>query len=270
MTLPNLFHLEAADGTQLAGREWRPAGEAEHHVLLVHGLGEHLGRYEYLGESLAEQGVRVVGVDLRGHGLSKGQRGHVRRWADYCADVDAVAELLPARCTLLAHSMGGLIALDWLRTRADRIGQLVLSGPLVGEAVDNPAWKKAMAATLSRILPRIPVANGIPMPDLCTDQEEVALFERDSLRGKTVTPRWYTEMLAAVERVWKHLPDYATPMHLHVASDERIIDRDALDRLHEGWQAPKERWIWEGGRHEILKEPFREGVVAAMLEGIRG
>lgn len=270
MTLPELFHLEAADGTRLAGRSWRPQGTAEHHVLLVHGYGEHLGRYDYLGECLAEQGVRTVGVDLRGHGLSKGLRGHVRRWSDYGQDVSAVAELLPPGFTLLAHSMGGLVALDWLRDHADPVKQLVLSGPLVGEAVENPAWKKAMATTLSRILPWVPVASGIPLADLSTDADEVALFERDSLRVKTVTPRWYTEMLTAMDRVWKHVPQYVTPMHLHVAGDERIIDRAALDRLHEAWPATKERWIWEGGRHEILKEPFREGVVAAMLQGIRG
>lgn len=270
MTLPNLFHLETADGIRLAGREWRPHGEAEHHVLLVHGYGEHLGRYEYLGECLAEQGVRTVGVDLRGHGLSKGQRGHVTRWSDYGRDVSAVAELMPPKCTLLAHSMGGLIALDWLRENQEAIGNLILSGPLVGEAVANPAWKKAMATALSRILPWVPVASGIPLEDLSTDADEVALFERDSLRVKTVTPRWFTEMHAAMARAWKHLPQYSTPLHLHVAGDERIIDRPSLDRLYEGWPAAKERWIWEGGRHEILKEPFREGVVAAMLEGIRG
>lgn len=270
MTLPNLFHIETKDGVQLAAREWRPPGEAEHHVLVVHGFGEHMGRYEYLGECLAEQGVRTVGMDLRGHGLSKGLRGHVRRWSDYGLDVSAAAEMMPPKCTLLAHSMGGLIALDWLRENQDRIGQVILSGPLVGEAVDNPAWKKTMASTLSHLLPWVPVASGIPLRDLSTDAEEVALFERDSLRVKTVTPRWYTEMLKAIDRVWEFMPQYTSPMHLHVAGDERIIDRKALDRLYAEWPADKERWIWEGGRHEILKEPFREGVVAAMREGIAG
>lgn len=270
MTTPELFHVEAADGTRLAGRGWRPQGTAEHHVLLVHGLGEHLARYDYLGESLAEAGVRMVGVDLRGHGLSKGRRGHIKRWKDYVQDLDAVAELLPPHFTLLAHSMGGLVALDYLREHGDRVRNLVLSGPLVGEAVDNPKWKKSMAQVLSNLLPWIPVPNGIPMPDLCTDAEQVALFESDSLRVKTVTPRWYTEMLATVERMWKCLPEFHQPMHLHVAGEERIIDRAALDRFYEAWSGPKQRWVWEGGCHEILHEPFREGVVAAMLEGIRG
>ncbi|MFK5957041.1 MAG: alpha/beta hydrolase [Planctomycetota bacterium] len=269
MNLPNIFQVEAADGTVLAGREWRPDGQAQHHVLLVHGLGEHLARYDHLGESLAQQGVRTLGVDLRGHGMSKGRRGHVRRWSDYVSDMEAAAEMLPPTFTLLAHSMGGLIALDYLRIHADRVTKTVLSGPLVGEAVDNPAWKKSIAGFLSVVLPWLPIDNGIPMVDLCTDAEEVKRFQNDSMRVKTVTPRWYTEMLAAIDRVWEALPHYTTPLHLHVAGEEKIIDRDALERFYQAWPAQKQRWIWEGGYHEILHEPFREGVVAAMLEGIR-
>lgn len=270
MNTPNLFQLEAADGTVLAGREWRPDGPVEHHVLLLHGLGEHLARYDYLGESLAESGVRTLGVDARGHGMSKGRRGHVKRWADYVTDVEAVAEMMPDKFILLAHSMGGLVALDYLRTNAHRVTRTVLSGPLVGEVIDNPAWKKSMAGFLSVALPSIPITNGIPLVDLCTDPEEVARYERDSMRVKTVTPRWYTEMLSALDRVWKALPNYTTPLHLHVAGEEKIIDRNALDRLYQEWPAAKQRWVWEGGYHEILNEPFREGVVAAMLDGIRG
>jgi len=270
MNTPNLFQLEAADGTVLAGREWRPNGPEEHHVLLVHGLGEHLARYDYLGESLAEFGVRTLGVDLRGHGMSKGRRGHVRRWSDYICDLEATAAMMPDKFVLLAHSMGGLVALDYLRNHSDRVTRTVLSGPLVGEVVDNPAWKKSMVRFLSAVLPCIPIDNGIPMVDLCTDAEEVARFERDSMRVKTVTPRWYTEMLAATDRVWEAVPNFTTPLHLHVAGEEKIIDREALERLYQDWPAAKQRWVWEGGYHEILHEPFREGVVAAMLEGIRG
>jgi alpha-beta hydrolase superfamily lysophospholipase len=268
--MANSFHLHSADGLQLAGYEWRPPGTPVAHVLLVHGQGEHLGRYEFLGEVLAESGVRCVGVDLRGHGISAGRRGHVRRWSDYVMDVEAVAELLPEHFTLLGHSMGGLVALDYLAAHQERVRGMVLSGPLLGVAIEAPAWKTSLAHVLSRVLPSLRLASGIPMQELCTDADAVAMYERDSLRVKTITPRWYTEMLAAVERVWRDIDTFRTPLHLHVASLERIVDAAAMERLFKHWPGEKRRWEWEGGKHEILQEPFRQGVVAAMLEGIHG
>ncbi len=268
MTSAQTYHLNSQDGTQLSVRDWRPDGPPQHQLLLVHGLGEHLGRYEGLGEALAGRGVRCLGVDLRGHGMSRGRRGHIRRWQDYVLDIAAAAEQLEAPYNLFAHSMGGLVALDFLQQHADSVRKIILSGPLVGEAVKNPEWKKKMGLILSKVLPWVPVANGIPMEDLCTDSAQVSLFENDSLRVKTITPRWYSEMLDAVERMWEYLPNYTTQMDLHVAGEERIIDRQALDRFFEQWPAEKKRWIWEGGRHEILQEPFREGVIAAIFEGL--
>ena len=263
------FHVEAADGTELAGYEWRPEGEPSAHVLLIHGQGEHLGRYEYLGEVLAESGVRTVGVDLRGHGMSQGRRGHIKRWSDYVMDVHACADLLPEKFALIGHSMGGLIALSYLTAYAQRVRSLVLSGPLLGVAIAAPAWKTKMAGLLSRTLPGLSLASGIPLEDLCTDPEAVDLYAQDSLRVSTITPRWLTEMEAAVAQVWRSVDSFTTPLSLHVASLECIVDPAAMDQLYERWPADKRRWLWKGGKHEILQEPFRQGVVAAMLEGIR-
>lgn len=265
--MANHFQLEAADGRRLTGYEWRPEGDPSRHALVVHGQGEHLGRYEYLGEVLAEQGVRTLGVDFRGHGMSAGRRGHVRRWSDYMLDLDAAAAMLPDRFSILGHSMGGLVALGFAARFPERTLNLVLSGPLLGVAVQAPAWKTALSGVLSRVLPGLPIASGIPLEQLSTDPETVALFRDDSLRVKVITPRWYTEMQEAVQKVWADLEDYRVPLHLHLADQESIVDRLAAEKLYELWPAEKRRWLWNG-MHEILQEPFRAGVVAAMLEGI--
>ncbi len=268
--MANNFHLEAEDGLQLAGYEWRPDGTPVSNVLLIHGQGEHLGRYEYLGEVLAESGVRTVGVDLRGHGMSEGRRGHVKRWSDYLLDIDAAADMLPDKFAVVGHSMGGLVALGYLAKQQHRVRSLVLSGPLLGVAIPAPAWKTKMASVLSRLMPGLKLASGIPLSDLCTDAEAVSLYEKDSLRVPTITPRWFVEMEAAIEKVWKDLRGFDIPLCLHVAALETIVDPQAIAKLFELWPADKRRWEWEGGKHEILHEPFRAGVAAAILEGIRG
>ncbi|MDP7061311.1 MAG: alpha/beta hydrolase [Planctomycetota bacterium] len=266
--MANNFHLQAADGTELAGYEWRPEGEPTCNVLLIHGQGEHLGRYDYLGEVLTESGVRTVGVDLRGHGMSKGRRGHVKKWSDYVQDVAAAAEMLPETFPVIGHSMGGLIALSLAAAQPERVRNLVLSGPLMGVAVAAPAWKTAMAGVLSSVLPGLQLASGIPLNELCTDPEAVALYEKDGLRVKTITPRWFTEMQAEIARIEQHLPHFTIPLSLHVAEHETIVDAAANERLYAAWPTAKKRWYWQGGKHEILQEPFRQGVVAAMLEDI--
>jgi alpha-beta hydrolase superfamily lysophospholipase len=264
------FHIESADGTLLAGYEWRPEGEPSSNVLLIHGQGEHLGRYEYLGEVLAESGVRTVGIDLRGHGMSKGRRGHVNKWSDYVMDITAAAEMLPEKFSVIGHSMGGLIALSYLAKSEARVRNLILSGPLLGVAVAAPAWKTKMAGLMSAVVPGLRLASGIPLQDLCTDSEAVAIYEKDGLRVKTITPRWFTEMEKAIAQVWQDVGSFTTPLSLHVAGLECIVDPAEIERLFEKWPADKRRWEWLGGKHEILQEPFRQGVVAAMLEGIRG
>ena len=77
-------------------------------------------------------------------------------------------------------------------------------------------------------------------------------------------------MQAEIGRIWQRLPNFATPLSLHVAELESIVDAKEMERLYEAWPASKKRWYWQGGKHEILQEPFRQAVVAAMLEDIRG
>jgi len=258
----------ASDGTRLAAYCWRPEVPAIGRVLLVHGLGEHLGRYQGIASALAATGLEVAGVDLRGFGRSGGRRGHVRRWHDYATDLDAALGILsPGPVVLLAHSMGGLVALDWLQTspQASRSTALILSGPLVGNAIHPPAWKHHLASTLSLLCPILPFPNGIPIEDLCSVPGEVEAFRKDPLRVGTVTPRWYTEMQAALKRVWAFLPQARLPLQLHIAGEERIIDKQALERLAANWTAPITRLDWPLLYHEILHEERQAEVAAQMV-----
>jgi len=262
--------VRAADGTALHARRWAALGIERARVLLVHGLGEHLGRYEETGADLASRGLRVQGCDLRGHGLSGGHRGHVERWSDYHLDLDAVCPEPPF--AVLGHSMGGLIALDWTlaRLRNPSLGRtpcaLVLSGPLLGVAVELPAWKRAAAGCLNRLAPRLQLANEIPLPDLCTDAGVVAAYEADPLREGRSTPRWYVEMQAARRRVRKGWAEFTMPAQFHLAGDERIVDAAEIEWASSTWPVTCSLQRWPDGRHELLQEPFRAELRAKISE----
>ena len=249
-----VYIVEAADGTPLAARDWRPVGEARGAVLLVHGLGEHLGRYDHVAESVCAAGYRVLGADLRGHGSSGGRRGHVRRFADYGADLRALADLLGRPFHVLAQSTGALAVLDGFRGRTDGPARLIFSSPLVGIGMPTPAWKRLLAPWLATLLPTLPIGNEIRLADLSTDAEVIAAYRDDALRVPVVTPRWYREMHAALDRLWAQ-PLPATPLQLHVAGEERLLDPAALERLYADWSGPKERFVWAGMRHDLMMEP---------------
>lgn len=260
--------VRAADGTRLLRRRWLPSESTplRGRLLIVHGLGEHLGRYEEAGAWLAARGIASAGVDLRGAGLSEGRRGSLRRWTDYHLDLDAAAPEEPF--SVLGHSMGGLVALDWLRARqaaaAPLPGALLLSGPLLEVAVPVAAWKKAAANLLSRAAPHLRMATGIPTAWLCTDPEQVARFESDPLRDPKSSPRWYVEMQRARWRVLAALPGMRQPAQFHLAGDERIVSAAAVEAGFAAWGGPKELLRWPAGRHEILHEPFRFEVLERM------
>ncbi len=246
--------VRAADGTELLLRRWQPDGPARADILLVHGLGEHLGRYERTASSLAQRGFSVQGVDLRGHGESDGRRGHVDRWSDFHADLDAASSGLRSPFLLLAHSMGGLVALDWLRERRDRVSAVVLSSPLLGVAVAAPRWKVALGRLLSKVAPRLPLSNELEADGVCSDPEVVERYLADPLVFRSITPRWFVEMEAALERVHGSCPSFAQPLYLNLAGDERLVSNPHALAAADAWGGPVHRVVWDGLRHETLNE----------------
>lgn len=261
-----LDDLRAADGMLLRRWRWQPPAPVRGEILLVHGLGEHLGRYERVGAAAAARGWRVHGVDLRGHGRSAGRRGHVRSWTDYVADLEAAAGGLSPGHAVLAHSMGGLVALDWLRERQQRVAAVALSSPLLGVSAAAPAWKVALGRLLSRLAPALPLANGLPPDGICSDPAVVRAYLADPLIFRTVTPRWFVEMERALERVHDHAGQFRLPLYLNLAGDERLVSNPRARALAAAWGGAVETHEWEALRHETLNEAEGPRVLAAILD----
>jgi lysophospholipase len=272
-TRQQTLKLTSADGTALNARAWQPAAEApaRGQVLLVHGLAEHLDRYDHVARALTEAGWRVLGVELRGHGDSAGKRGHVAAWRAYVQDVEAALARAAAPCWLLGHSMGGLVALDLALSRVEAGGGdppllgLVLSNPLLGVAVVAPRWKTALAGLLSKLLPRLSLSNEVDPELISRDPRVVRAYRDDPRVFSTITPRWFSEMLAAIERVNGAAGRYDLPL-LMLTSDHDGLCNTAAARAflsRYGGQAQERRY--PELYHELFNEPEKEQVLAEML-----
>jgi len=158
--------LRTSDGVALHLHDWAVPG-AKATVAIIHGYGEHGARYAHVAQALNAAGVSALAVDLRGHGRSGGPRGHVLRFSEYHRDVDALLERARQRSSghklfVLAHSMGGLVAVDYLLAGGGKdVAGLVLSSPFFGVALAANPLKLALGRVMSRVWPGLSLPTGL-------------------------------------------------------------------------------------------------------------
>ena len=198
--------FRGADGIELYYQCRQPEREARAVLAIVHGLGEHSGRYANVVHALVPRGYAVYGFDHRGHGRSRGQRGHIDSWDQYRGDVGAFLRLIEERephrpVFLMGHSMGALVVLDYLIHDSKGLRGAVISGaPIEPAGVAKPALV-FVSRLLSRVCPRFPLRLALDTSALSRDAAVVRAYVKDPLVHGRFTARWGAEALAAVARV---------------------------------------------------------------------
>jgi alpha-beta hydrolase superfamily lysophospholipase len=216
-------------GARLAYRSWQ-AADPRAVLIVAHGLGDHSGRYAAFGEHMAEQGVSTFAMDLRGHGRSAGRRGHIPSFDLFLKDLDRFRRELDvltgfhAPTFLLGHSMGGLIALRYLEEYDTRFAGAVIVSPWLATAMPVPRLKAMAAPLLSRLLPWLPFDNGIDAADLSHDPATVESYRNDPLVHGVITPRLFSEVVAAMRLVFARSDRIQLPLLLLLAGADRVVD----------------------------------------------
>ena len=160
-----VFALTAADGTTLHGRQWIPEDPIAM-VCLIHGLGEHCGRFDHVARFLCKSGIAVYGMDLRGHGRSPGKRGHAR-CQNLWDDVEALMKharlsQLDLPIFLYGHSWGGNIVSNFLlRRNASEVRGAILSSPWLKLSFEPKTVEKMLGQVMANIYPSFTQSNGL-------------------------------------------------------------------------------------------------------------
>jgi alpha-beta hydrolase superfamily lysophospholipase len=254
----------APDGARLALRRVEPAGPPRALIILLHGFGDHSGRYAHVAEWLAARGFAVWALDQRGHGRSPGPRGHMTRFAQYLADVAALRKRAAAEVAapqiLFGHSFGGLVALRYLETAPQGLAGTVVTSPFLAVARRPPAWKLAVARALAGPLPGLGMSTGLDTAHLSTDPAVGQAARSDPLYHSRMTPAAWREIQAAQAAVVAERDRIAGPLLVLLAGDDRIASTPAAEALAR--TLPAETVVYEGMFHEILNERDRGRVLA--------
>jgi len=257
-----------AQGSELFWRLWQ-AQEPRGAVCLLHGLGEHSGRYGPLARHLAERGISVFTFDLRGHGRSQGIRGDVDFFPRFLEDLLGMEGLMEGEVGggiprfLLGHSMGGLIALRRLQTLADPYAGGILSAPWLATAL--PEWVCRLGEAMGWVVPGLRVPSGLGGERLTRDPVMAAGWRADPLIFTRITARLFREVRRAQEEVLAAKRGLALPLLFLVPQDDQVVRSQVTEEFARSLEGDGIRVeTLEGRRHEPFNDVGREAIFSLM------
>ncbi len=246
-------------------------------LMVVHGQGEHFGRYQHLPHYFAAEVGQVVGCDLLGHGRSEGTRGHIDQFDDYALDLISYIRRWNERLKkqfgksdihLVGHSMGGLVALRALLAEPEiNLSSVTLVAPFLGLLDNVPIWKKLAAQALNRVAGKIQIANTVDPKVLSHDPEVAKMYDLDHLNHNKVTPIFYFSLLDTIAKTHKVLEQqrqdlFKLPLQFLLPLEDKVVDVQSSIRFAEKLKHPNKRvLIYEGLYHEALNETSKGRVV---------
>lgn len=294
------FTHRSPDGLEFYFQGWEPEPQPKAVVCLVHGLGEHTGRYAHVAAALNQAGYALLGFDLRGHGKSGGKRGHT---PTYDALMDDIARLLdeaaaryPNRpCFLYGHSLGGNLVLNYALRRctiaeksvgagrlrngsrdlqspgADGVSGIIATSPAIRVTNPLPPLQVAVAKIMNRLAPGMQMANGLALDGLARDPEVIRAYTSDPLVHNKISVRLATSMLDAGEWALAHAAEFPLPLLLVHGTKDILTSAKASEEF--AAKAPPGLCtlkLWEGFYHETHNEPEKAEVLAYMVDWLRG
>ncbi len=258
------------DGLRIYYRHWEEANPTKI-LCIVHGLAEHSGRYTHVADFFINQGYAVFALDLRGHGISQGKRGHAKTFDHLLSDVEELLKSARAEHTdlpmfLLGHSMGGNIVANYvLKKPTNELTGYILSSPWLRLAFEPPVWKMKLAKLVSGILPSLTQPDGLDANALSRDQSIVDAYKADPMVHGIISAGLFTSGTLAGEEVLQRSFEIKIPGLIYHGDADRIVNWNASEAFAKNNKMATWKLL-KGVYHEGLNDLGKDELMATILD----
>lgn len=266
------FSWKTAKNVPIFARAWKPDLPSKAVVLLVHGLGEHIGRYEHVARMFTDNGYGFVGADLIGHGKSGGQRGHADTFDDFLSDIDTLIKETDVRFPgipklLYGHSLGGNLILYYAMKFDPSIAGLIVSSPGL-EVTRVPPLKLAVGKLMYALYPKFTMTNSLDVTGLSHDSSIVKAYQKDPLVHSMISARFGLDLLT----LGKWLRENSVPVRIPIlvvhGTDDRLVNISGTREFVKQYNGDLKYIEFSGGYHELHNDTVKHELFDKMLDWI--
>jgi alpha-beta hydrolase superfamily lysophospholipase len=266
------FNIKLRNGQVLRGMLQSPGDKQKAVIIFVHGLGEHMQRYNYWASLFDEEGIGFAGLDLPGHGRSEGKRGNIRSYEL----LGEVMDIMLNSCNqtfpgvpvfIYGHSLGGGIVLYYLIRKNPKIKGAIVTSPWLRLSFEPARIKIILASLLQNLLPGLIQPSGLEVSHISHDEKIVENYKTDPLvHGKISISLFYSAVTAGEYSIM-HASELKIPTLLLHGSDDLITSPEGSRAFAEKTDMVELK-IWNGGYHELHNEPFKDEVFRYIINWI--
>ncbi len=266
------YTINTDDGLALYSQIWDTNPPAKAIIALIHGLGEHSGRYNDLAMFLNRQNISVAGLDLRGHGMSEGIRGHSPSYDVLMDDIHSFLQLLNYEFSgipvfLMGHSLGGNLVLYYLNKRQP-VARAIISAPLLALPEGPGFFKKLVGDLLYNWLPEFSMASGLDAAKLSRDINIVKAYKDDPLVHDRISARLGIDFLRYGEWLQSQIIPIGIQTLIMQGSADMIVDPLAVRKFIKNQNGNITYKEWTGYYHELHNEPAKADVYTYLAQWI--